>query len=71
MNGKLEAAFARLAHPNNPTQYDIELAKAIAMIVQADALERIAAANEKQVQPAENLEAQKPKLNEQRYPGGW
>ena len=70
MNGKLEAAFARLAHPSTPTQYDIELAKAIAMIVQADALERIAAANEKQVQPVENLK-EKPSRSDQRYPGGW
>lgn len=46
MNDKLEAAFKRLAHPNQPTQYDIELMKAVAMIVQADAIERIAIAAE-------------------------
>lgn len=46
MDAKLEAAWERIASPKMPTQYDIELVKAVAMIVQADALERIATAKE-------------------------
>ena len=45
MNAKLEAVFA-LLNSANRTQFDIELAKAVAAIVQADALERIATAKE-------------------------